>query len=134
MSVQFGQQRSMSTEASNWVKARRGLSIGLEVECFLPDLATVSPREIPYLPTKDALFDMVAERIEKRLKDMPHLGAALGRSRHVSTDMADWGYYWIATKDGSITASATQSEENFVNALPVELVSNRMSFEDCDVV
>lgn len=48
------------------------------------------------------------------------------------------GYYWMASKDGSIqpNASCADSQQTtcFSNAFPVELVSRRMRFSECDVV
>jgi len=125
---------SPTTALADWARQRQELSIGLEVECFLPDVASVAPQEIPTLESKDAMYDMVASQIEQALRELPHLGDALLRSRHVTTDLSDWGYYWIATKDGSIIPSASAGERRFVNALPIELVSKRMGFDECDVV
>lgn len=110
-------------------QGRKELSVGLELECFLPDLGALVPDRLVPVEEKGDLFKLVAETLTQRLRSVDGAGMHRCRAagdRCVSAEPADWGRLWTATGDGSIQPQGA-------NPFPVEIVSKRMRFEEFDV-
>lgn len=103
-------------------QGQKRLSIGLELECYLPDLGALIDRLLPVEDVQE-LYALVAQELSKRVLQDEHRCRS---SPAVSADSCDWGRLWTATADGSIQPEGR-------NPFPVELVSKRMSFDDLDV-
>jgi hypothetical protein len=118
-------------------RSERELSVGLEVECWLPDLRRVLPK-LRLLRSNEELFAAVAEALSARIAALVHRrgGGArhTTRSRHVSSDRRDWGRLWTAAPDTSIAPSPSAESRAHDDApFPFEVVSHVMRFDAVDV-
>eukprot|EP00927_Polykrikos_kofoidii_P018875 TRINITY_DN18789_c0_g1_i1.p1 TRINITY_DN18789_c0_g1~~TRINITY_DN18789_c0_g1_i1.p1 ORF type:complete len:879 (+),score=125.62 TRINITY_DN18789_c0_g1_i1:110-2746(+) len=131
--------RTISQQALlRWhAKGQKTLSVGLELECFLPDLGALAPDYLLPVKRKQDLFALVADALSERLAEVEGGGCCSPSSyrcrtgethgRSVSAEDCDWGRLWTATADGSI------QPHGGANPFPVELVSKRMQFNEFDV-
>jgi len=117
-------------------RAERELSVGLEVEAWLPDLRAALP-DLRLLRTNAELFGAVAGAISARIRTLATRragGEARARSRGVSADRRDWGRLWTAAADGSIQPSPSKlSREHDDAPFPIEVVSHVMRLDAVDV-
>ncbi|CAE7798812.1 unnamed protein product [Symbiodinium sp. CCMP2592] len=102
------------------------LSIGLELECFLPDLGALVPDCLVPLREPQELFRLVARVLSERVAELGAEKCRSGDPGLVSAETCDWGRLWTTTADGSIQPQGQ-------NPFPVELVSKRMGFQEFDV-
>ena len=124
--------RSASDVAAlHWLQHRRELSLGIEIECVVPDVgALCGTEQLVVVESDDDLLKLVAARLTARLAglerpsmlskcrarrlfssslDVPD--GALQSSQTpttalVSAEPADWGTVWTATADTSISPGA----------------------------
>lgn len=118
-------------------RAERALSVGLEVECWLPDLRRVLPK-LRLIRSNEELFAAVAEALSARIAALVHRRGGgsrhTTRSRHVSSDRRDWGRLWTAAPDTSIAPSPSAESRAHNDApFPFEVVSHVMRFDAVDV-
>ena len=127
-----------------WHRVRKQLSVGLELEAFLPDLGNIQLDTLIPLSTSQDIFRVVAARLTEQLSqgddglsfrvhELQRPDSASKRAkgvdrRAISSQDEDWGEMWTAKGDGSIHPSAAA-----INPMPIELVSPRMRFEQFDV-
>eukprot|EP00928_Gymnodinium_smaydae_P038485 TRINITY_DN26537_c0_g5_i1.p1 TRINITY_DN26537_c0_g5~~TRINITY_DN26537_c0_g5_i1.p1 ORF type:complete len:784 (-),score=112.14 TRINITY_DN26537_c0_g5_i1:19-2370(-) len=116
--------------SANWQSLRKELSVGLELECFLPDLGALTPDRLTPVESKEGLFRLVASKLTDRLQELHGVGPKCRAVHQVSSDARDWGSLWTVTEDGSIKPELSCGS---ANPFPVELVSRRMRLDDVDV-
>ncbi|CAE7876425.1 Alkbh2, partial [Symbiodinium necroappetens] len=107
-------------------QGQKRLSIGLELECFLPDLGALVPDRLVPLREPQELFRLVARVLSERVAELGAEKCRSGGPGLVSAEACDWGRLWTTTADGSIQPQGQ-------NPFPVELVSKRMGFQEFDV-
>ncbi|CAE7469098.1 unnamed protein product [Symbiodinium sp. CCMP2456] len=125
-------------------QGQKRLSIGLELECFLPDLGALVPDRLvsnmglvlsarcevsgvaAFGILQLRLFRLVARVLSERVAELGAEKCRSGGPGLVSAEACDWGRLWTTTADGSIQPQGQ-------NPFPVELVSKRMGFQEFDV-
>ena len=107
------------------------LSIGLELETWLPNVSgLVSDRLWPVREAED-LFELVADVVSEKVAAMGDQMTA--KSRLVSAEQLDWGRLWTASLDASIAPTPRPLSKCDASPFPVELVSNVMRFDETNV-
>ena len=107
------------------------LSIGLELESWLPNVSALVPSSLRPVKEAEDLFKLVADVVSAKVSAMsPNCSA---KSRLVSAEALDWGRLWTASVDASIQPTPMPLSKCDASPFPVELVSNIMKFDEADV-
>lgn len=113
-----------------------GLSLGLEVECWLPDLSKVVPDRLSLIKEPSDLFGLVAKALSEKIASLESRGekdAMRCRARVVSASEMDWGRLWTASADASIVPTPISLSRCDEYPFPVEIVSRIMRIGEADV-
>ncbi|KAJ8602007.1 hypothetical protein CTAYLR_002758 [Chrysophaeum taylorii] len=112
-----------------------GLSVGLELEVWLPDLSALVPERLVVVKEAADLFRIVADVLSEKIARLASSRDGVRcKARVVSGEELDWGRSWTTTADASISPTPVALSKCDASPFPVEVVSRIMKYDEADVV